>query len=301
MSVRVRNILENIKYTEKNIDLDMTKPFSDNIEVIKKELHLEGTKKMVFTINLKNKEKITITDHSKSLKEIGFKPDDDILNVEPPLSSLTIDSTVLITFAYAGPIIVFLLFILFKKASLDAVQILATCLTIFHYLRRIYEVNHVHEYARDTVSVFNIELAGVILYYWVLFGVCIGYFIFRAEKEGPLFSTPVLVALAVLMLLSEYGNYHGHYSLKLLKDANQGKRGIPSGGLFEYVDCPHYFFELCSWFWFSLIINTVTGYLFVVYSLVSMGTIAVKKHKYYREYFKEKYPQGRKAMIPFVF
>jgi very-long-chain enoyl-CoA reductase len=300
MSVRIRNILENIKYTERNIDLDITKPFSDNIESLKKELQLENPTKASFVICLKNKERIVINDYSKSLKSHGFTPEEDSLNIEPAIKG-NLSTYILGSIAYSGPIIVFLLFILFNKNNLNLIQILATGLTTIHYLKRIYEVNYVHEFAMGSVSLVNTGVLGVVFYYWVLFGVCTSYFIFRNDMSNALFSTPVLMILAVLMLAFEYGNYDAHYRLKLLKDANKGKRGIPRGGLFEYVSCPHYFFELCSWFCFSLIVNTVTGYLFVLYSLIAMGAWARDKQKYYREYFKEQYPENRKAMIPFVF
>jgi very-long-chain enoyl-CoA reductase len=299
MSVRVRNILEKIKYTEKNLDLDTTKPFSDNIETLKKELHIESNSNPAFSISLKNKDKIVINDFSKSLKSYGLTTE-DVLNIEPQ-SLLNINTSTGVSIAYSGPIIIFLIFTFLKKEPLNFSQLIGLGLVIFHYTRRLFEINYFHDYGRQTISIFNPELIWQIFYYWVLFGICIGYFVFTDGKDNALFSTPVMVVLAVFMLLSEYGNYDAHYRLKVLKEAHQGKRGIPRGGLFEYVSSPHYFFELCSWLFFSLIVNAPTGYLFVVYSLFLMGTIAYKKHKYYRDYFKQEYPVSRKAMIPFIY
>jgi very-long-chain enoyl-CoA reductase len=297
--VRIRNFLETINYSELDLELDISKPFSDNLESIKKKITQINDRDTVNYFLVHERTKTLIEDFSLSLNSYGYR-DGDILSIEASKKPLSVPPFIVGTLAYAGPIVVFLLFWLSHEGTLNLVQTLGLILTILHYGKRIYEVNFVHEWATENVSLFNGGIFGLMIYYWVLYGVCVAYFIFNHDSK-PLFPAPVLLGLSVLMLISEYGNYSAHRTLKKLKEENFGKRGIPRGGLFEYVSCPHYFFELCSWFIFSLIVNTVTSYLFVLYSLISMGTLAIKKHKAYLDYFKEKYPKDRKAMIPYIF
>jgi len=81
---------------------------------------------------------------------------------------------------------------------------------------------------------------------------------------------------------------------------SKGHRAIPRGGMFEYVSCAHYFWELLSWTFFSFIANVLAGYLFVLFSFCSMAFMALDKHKSLKNYFGDKYPAERKAFIPFI-
>jgi len=53
--------------------------------------------------------------------------------------------------------------------------------------------------------------------------------------------------------------------------------------------------------WTDKKIQIHTAALFLVVSTGQMALWATKKHKAYKREFGDKYPRGRKAMIPFIF
>jgi len=74
---------------------------------------------------------------------------------------------------------------------------------------------------------------------------------------------------------------------------------IPRGGLFDAVACPHYLFEIVSWFGLCLIFRHISMVLLfslmVAYLLIrSLQTLA-----WYRERFPN-FPPDRKAILPFI-
>ena len=51
----------------------------------------------------------------------------------------------------------------------------------------------------------------------------------------------------------------------------------------------------------GIVMTFVIAGIFLVVSAVQMGLWAIKKHKAYKREFGDKYPRGRKVMIPFIF
>ena len=78
------------------------------------------------------------------------------------------------------------------------------------------------------------------------------------------------------------------------------------GGLFDYVTCAHYFYELPSWLGYAMVCRWAGGPAMVwQWSLGGLIMGAWGRHKMYKEHFngkdgKEKYPEHLKAVIPFV-
>ncbi|WVQ80793.1 hypothetical protein IAT38_002898 [Cryptococcus sp. DSM 104549] len=117
-------------------------------------------------------------------------------------------------------------------------------------------------------------------------------------------------------------------------DPNAGRYKIPRGGLFHYVSSPNYLCEWFEWACFSLAaspypfialpalskLNLPSGvvadfagliakvwwppavlsppWMFVLAEVTSMLPRAIRGHKWYIEKFGDKYPKGRKAVIP---
>ena len=221
------------------------------------------------------------------------------LSIRPVSFTSTTSATLGITLAYVGPIFI-ILFFYFRLSNPLFVQTIAMILAVLHYSKRTYETNFVNFYEGS----FNIKaLFGIVFYYWILFAFIVSMNLFNDEyskdEANRNKSALVTLVLAACMLFSEFNNYACHNILKNLKKQNNGKRGIPRGNMFEYVSCAHYFWELCTWMCFYLIVGTISSLLFVIYSFASMFTIAYEKHKGYLSYFGDKYPK-RKIMIPFL-
>ncbi|KAK3577073.1 hypothetical protein CHS0354_037098 [Potamilus streckersoni] len=87
------------------------------------------------------------------------------------------------------------------------------------------------------------------------------------------------------------------------KGAVDNKRHhIPSGDFFQYVSCPHFFFEILIYtsvniiYWWSCTL-AIFVLLFVAVNQIIMGNFS---HKWYKDTFRF-YPDTRKAIIPFVY
>ncbi|MCG2785039.1 MAG: 3-oxo-5-alpha-steroid 4-dehydrogenase [Anaerolineae bacterium] len=102
----------------------------------------------------------------------------------------------------------------------------------------------------------------------------------------------------ILFAAGETLNFWHH---KLLADQRGNSREyvIPRGGLFGWVACPHYLFELLAWLGIALI----SRHLFVYISFVGMfGYLLARSLKtlaWYRAKFPD-FPKERKALIPWL-
>jgi 3-oxo-5-alpha-steroid 4-dehydrogenase 3 len=78
--------------------------------------------------------------------------------------------------------------------------------------------------------------------------------------------------------------------------------GIPFGGLFDYVSCPHFLYEIGIYAALYLCLNTSHHlWVYVLVFVVSNQTIAALiTHKWYHDRFKSQYPANRKALIPYL-
>jgi len=90
-----------------------------------------------------------------------------------------------------------------------------------------------------------------------------------------------------------------------LRPAGSHERKIPYPDknpltvLFKYVSCPNYTYEFYSWLAFSIMTQCLPALLFTIAGLYQMSVWALGKHRAYKKEF-EKYPRGRKAIIPFL-
>ena len=298
--IRVRNTIKKIKYEESTISMNLTSSLEEQLPQILTDLHLDSSKVKISNLKffiIKSNEKIEITETNKSLHESNFSKNDS-LQIEE--KNMELSAELCITIAYAGPILVFLIFY-YLNPNLSTKQFLIFFLANLHYAKRIYETNFVHIYGKGGFPFLSFEYFGLVVYYWGLFGVLVGYYSLSSEYSKTNNELNWTHYLAIFChLFCELNNYKSHIILRDLKLNNSGNRGIPSGNMFDYVANSHYFWELFSWFFFSLFVRNNPSYLFVVFSFASMSFIAVEKHKNMKKYFGDKYPKNLKAFIPFI-
>jgi len=108
----------------------------------------------------------------------------------------------------------------------------------------------------------------------------------------------MVYAGVAVFLIGEAGNFVSHVTLRNLRPEGTRKRDIPRGGLFEYVSCANYTFELLAWLAFAFFTQCFTAWLFFVVSFVQIYAWAVKKHIRYRSEFPNYH--SRKVLIPFL-
>ncbi|KAF4571072.1 3-oxo-5a-steroid 4- dehydrogenase [Pleurotus pulmonarius] len=187
------------------------------------------------------------------------------------------------------------------------VQSYVFAFVVLHFLKRELETLFVHRFSHATMPAKNIFKNSA--HYHIFSGLLLAYDIYRPKyasasnfivnthRDNPQF----LNACAAVWLFAELSNLSTHLTLRSLRPAGTGKRGIPYGYGFGLVSCPNYFFETVGWFVICIMTNSIAAWLFFAISTGQMAIWAVKKHRNYKKEFGKDYPRGRKAMIPFIF
>lgn len=214
---------------------------------------------------------------------------------------------------YLGPLLLYPLFYSQPRAIYgDAVDVTQTAWAkevqfsaliawSIHYAKREMETLCVHRFSHATMPFSNLfKNCG---YYWG-FAAWVAFFV-----NHPLYTPPkedLFYTGMCLFYLMEMGNLSSHITLRSLRPAGTRVRRIPHGGLFEFVTCPNYTYEIMSWVGFNLMTKTVAGILFMAAGALQMLLWAQNKHRNYKKEFDGKdgralYPKNRKILIPFVY
>lgn len=217
-------------------------------------------------------------------------------------------TTVFLT-EYAGPLFIYLIFY-FRPAFiygtrpsgyLDVVNYACYAWT-FHYAKRLLETVFVHRFSHATMPIRNIFKNS--FYYWG-FTAFVAYYINHPLYTLPFFGSKQIYIGLAGFIFNELGNFSIHIALRNLRPAGSKVRKIPFPTsnpftiLFNFVSCPNYTYEIGSWIFFTLMVQSVPALLFTIAGGYQMTIWALGKHRNYRKEF-EKYPRGRKAVIPFV-
>jgi len=211
---------------------------------------------------------------------------------------------------YAGPLIIHPLIYHFPRVFFgrdfehSQVQTVAYGLVLAHFLKREFESVFVHRFSHATMPFTNIFKNSA--HYHLLSGVLLAGGVY-----GPWYSASALAGtkradpnwiagFSALWLIAELLNLQAHVTLRNLRPAGTKTRGIPRGGLFEFVSCPNYFTEALAWAAIAGLTQSPFALLFLVVSTVQMALWGIKKHRAYRKEFGADYPR-RKIMFPFIF
>jgi 3-oxo-5-alpha-steroid 4-dehydrogenase len=167
-------------------------------------------------------------------------------------------------------------------------------LTALLFGKRLCEVSFVHRYS-GRLGIVNFVMPAS-LYYMLSAYVATAY-----SDPAPLNSPTSIVGVG-LFAIGLAGNLYHHILLRNLRSsAGEKKYVVPRGGLFEYVACPHYLFEVVSWLGIGVYGRAVIGYAVAWgFSGYLMGR-SISTTAYYLAKLGEEYPKTRKHMIPFIF
>lgn len=172
-------------------------------------------------------------------------------------------------------------------------------MAVGHYVKRELETLFVHRFSNDTMPFFNVFKNS--FHYWFIFGVINMYFFLHPKYTPPTWATKEInLAILAAFCVFEFMNLMCHITLKNLRKPGTTERGIPKGWGFDTVSCANYLWEALCWTMFALQSQTAGAYLFLIFSAGQMLQWALKKHRAYKKDFGDKYPKGRKAMIPFI-
>lgn len=192
---------------------------------------------------------------------------------------------------YASPIIALYFSARNYVANANLIQWIVLTSVALHFMKRVLESLFLHKYS----GAAKLSAAISIAFFYSSASFFIGYL-----NRTPLHPIDIWFMLGfVFYFIGNIGNFIHH---KILADLRKDSLEyfIPKGGLFNYVVCPHYLFEIFTWvgiFLFSrhlgtlLVLGMIIAYLFAR-SLVTL--------KWYRETFSD-FPKHVRTMIPFVF
>jgi very-long-chain enoyl-CoA reductase len=208
-------------------------------------------------------------------------------------------------FSYSGALLIFVAVILIRSElthrycdwlSLCSVASLLWCC---HFSRRIIECLWVHRYAGRRVPIG--DAIGEYAYYWG-FGVWNAFALTSMANRA---LDRVGIVGVALFVTGELGNNWAHRKLRALRQPGTNERGIPRGGLFNWVSCANYTYELLLWTGFCVLCRTVASAVYLVGIVGILGSWARKRHLRYHQFFDGKenrqlYPAQRRALIPFI-
>ena len=103
-----------------------------------------------------------------------------------------------------------------------------------------------------------------------------------------------------LFLLGITGNFYHHCLLSRLRGKDDKGYKIPKGGLFRFVICPHYLFEIIEFVGVAFISQTIYAFAFTWGSMVYLMCRSYATRKWYISKFQN-FPTEVRAVVPYVF
>ncbi|KAJ2787491.1 hypothetical protein GGI15_000678 [Coemansia interrupta] len=110
-------------------------------------------------------------------------------------------------------------------------------------------------------------------------------------------------ALYIYASVHQWRCHHILYRLRRRSLRKGSGYAIPSGDLFEYVVCPHFLCEILVYvaIWIVSGFQATTLLWTIGWTAINLGITARETRKWYIETFGTKFPNKRRALVPFVF
>lgn len=90
---------------------------------------------------------------------------------------------------------------------------------------------------------------------------------------------------------------HSDRVIRQLRKPGQTGYFIPRGGLFRWISSPHYLGEIIQWCGWAVLIWSLAGLAFALFTFCNLAPRALANHVWYRDRFPD-YPAERKILIP---
>lgn len=160
-----------------------------------------------------------------------------------------------------------------------------------HFAKRVFETLFLHKYS-GTVDIKTLVIITA------TYSIIAGTICFLNRQTIPTMDVWFYAGF-VLFLAGEAGSFYHH---KLLADLRKDRAGyhIPQGGLFKYVSCPHYLFELVAWLGIVLLSRHLFTLIAFLIAAAYLSARSVRTHRWYEQRFAD-YPTDRKRILPFLF
>ncbi|KAJ3192891.1 hypothetical protein HK101_005791 [Irineochytrium annulatum] len=128
----------------------------------------------------------------------------------------------------------------------------------------------------------------------------------EVKLKDPLFPLGIL-----LFVIGFCGNVYSDEILRRLRtdkrtgdDGVVGKNGkryyIPRGGAFKWVTSANYMWECVEWLGWAIAVGRLGPWAFFVFTVANLAPRARATHHWYKTTFGGKYPEVRRAILPYV-
>lgn len=191
---------------------------------------------------------------------------------------------------YATPILALFVSARGYVSAASPVQWTVFGAVFLHFLKRVLESLFLHKYSKP-VSLFTTIL--IACFYST------AAFVIGSLNQRPIPAPDFPFAFGVVFFLAGVaGNFYHHKLLAGLRK-NSLDYFIPKGGLFEFVVCPHYLFEICAWLGFALLSRHFAAWLILCFVIAYLTAQGLRTLEWYRAEFAD-FPRSRKALLPFI-
>lgn len=177
----------------------------------------------------------------------------------------------------------------------DVPGLVATMLCA-HFLKRVCEVLFLHKYSGG----MPLAMACMIGLFYALTALLENY---AVRTDAALSGPPGFTSLgSLLFLIGEAGNFYHHWLLAQLRKDKRTDVGytVPQGGLFPYVNSPHYLFELVAWYGIAVAARQLNVLLVAVSMTGYLAGRSVGVTEFYRKNVQD-FPASRKHLVPLLF
>ncbi|KAJ8280079.1 hypothetical protein COCON_G00071450 [Conger conger] len=176
--------------------------------------------------------------------------------------------------------------------------VVAQVLLWAHSVRRLVECTRVSVFSRGVIHTVQYAFG---LGYYILLGLTLLCVRGPQQHQGP----PVLWALVGASCSSSgplCSSTAASCCWHTCGEVQTLEHGLPRGGWFERVSCPHYFAELLIYLSVGVVLGggALTWWLVVLYVLFNQALAAQLCHEFYHSTFQH-YPRQRRAFLPFLF
>lgn len=131
-------------------------------------------------------------------------------------------------------------------------------------------------------------------------GFLIGYYLgnFKVYETTWLWSPQFIIGLCLFIIGLIINWRSDSVLIRLRSDGGTGYK-IPYGRMFRYVSCPNLMGETIEWLGFAILLWSLPGWTFFIWTFANLIPRALDHHKWYLEKFPD-YPKERRAVFPFV-
>jgi len=194
-------------------------------------------------------------------------------------------------------VILMIIFALLMKDQLTIVHNVFLTIWLTHYIHRTFiypfSIGMTHPKMPLIIAImafiFNVTNVSIQAF---------GIFYFVQYPAEWMQSTPFLIGI-FLFITGMFINIKSDYSIAALRKEKGPGYHIPSTFLHKYIASPNYLGEIIEWTGWALLTWSISGAVFLAWTIANLFPRAIANRRWYREKFKD-YPKNRKALIPGV-